>query len=272
MAGHEPQAPGSAPSFLTGQRPQAGAADNRILASLEGRAPASASAPRSKSAWIWLLLLIPAVAIGWFVWTDTSQVQTPLAFAQQPSAVPGPSVPAAPTEAPAPPPAETARIVDDLPEEGGPGEAGAPLQGSSDPLALLIERKEQEAASAAQAPEVRPKATEPRAKPPAKPAAPRKPQSQADQDAALLAALMSHGLPAASPRAAAGSQTPSRAPAAPGGPSLAMFAVPEIPLEQRIRQCREKDLLAGERCRLQVCAGQWGLVPECPVARPDANP
>jgi len=71
-----------------------------------------------------------------------------------------------------------------------------------------------------------------------------KARKKADGDAALLSALMSYGLP-----------PPTSATAA---------ALPGTPLAERLQQCRRKPFLESEQCRLQVCAGQWGLAPECP--------
>jgi len=71
-----------------------------------------------------------------------------------------------------------------------------------------------------------------------------KAKKKADSDAALLSALMSYGLP-----------PPTSATAA---------ALPGTPLAERLQQCRRKPFLESEQCRLQVCAGQWGLAPECP--------
>ncbi|RXN86217.1 hypothetical protein C7R54_21070 [Achromobacter aloeverae] len=71
-----------------------------------------------------------------------------------------------------------------------------------------------------------------------------KARKKADGDAALLSALMSYGLPPPSAAAAA--------------------TLPGTPLGERLQQCRRKPFLESEQCRLQVCAGQWGLAPECP--------
>ncbi|ALM84296.1 hypothetical protein [Bordetella sp. N] len=72
-----------------------------------------------------------------------------------------------------------------------------------------------------------------------------KAKKKPDGDAALLSALMSYGLPP--PTAAA-----------------ATASLPGTPLSERLQQCRRKPFLESEQCRLQVCAGQWGLAPECP--------
>ncbi|OWT69113.1 MULTISPECIES: hypothetical protein [unclassified Achromobacter] len=72
-----------------------------------------------------------------------------------------------------------------------------------------------------------------------------KAKKKPDGDAALLSALMSYGLP-------------------PPTSATATAALPGAPLAERLQQCRRKPFLESEQCRLQVCAGQWGLAPECP--------
>ncbi|WP_454691383.1 hypothetical protein [Achromobacter aloeverae] len=71
-----------------------------------------------------------------------------------------------------------------------------------------------------------------------------KARKKSDGDAALLSALMAYGLPPPSTGAVA--------------------TLPGTPLAERLQQCRRKPFLESEQCRLQVCAGQWGLAPECP--------
>ncbi len=73
-----------------------------------------------------------------------------------------------------------------------------------------------------------------------------KAKKKADGDTALLSALMSYGLPP------------------PTSATATAAALPGTPLAERLQQCRRKPFLESEQCRLQVCAGQWGLAPECP--------
>ncbi|MDF8361079.1 hypothetical protein [Achromobacter anxifer] len=80
-----------------------------------------------------------------------------------------------------------------------------------------------------------------------------------DSDAALLAALMSYGLPPASP---------------PGtkvykNDGVFVRELPGSPLTARLEQCRKLGFLESEQCRLRVCSGYWGTAPECP--NPQAN-
>ncbi len=94
------------------------------------------------------------------------------------------------------------------------------------------------------------------------PAAPRKSAKGADKDAALLSALMDYGLPPASP---------------PGtrvykSDGVFIREMPGSPLSERLKECRRLSFIAGEQCRLRVCAGQWGTAPECPTPQANIEP
>lgn len=94
------------------------------------------------------------------------------------------------------------------------------------------------------------------------PAAPRKSAKTADKDAALLSALMDYGLPPASP---------------PGtrvykSDGVFIREMPGSPLSERLKECRRLSFIAGEQCRLRVCAGQWGTAPECPTPQANIEP
>ena len=94
------------------------------------------------------------------------------------------------------------------------------------------------------------------------PAAPRKSAKGADKDAALLSALMDYGLPPASP---------------PGtrvykSEGVFIREMPGSPLSERLKECRRLSFIAGEQCRLRVCAGQWGTAPECPTPQANIEP
>ena len=83
-----------------------------------------------------------------------------------------------------------------------------------------------------------------------------------DGDAALLAALMSYGLPPASP---------------PGtkvykSDGIFVRELPGSPLAARLDACRKLSFLESEQCRLRVCAGHWGTAPECPNAQAHIEP
>lgn len=83
-----------------------------------------------------------------------------------------------------------------------------------------------------------------------------------DSDAALLAALMSYGLPPASP---------------PGtkvykSDGVFIRELPGSPLTARLEQCRKLGFLESEQCRLRVCAGYWGTAPECPNPQAHVEP
>lgn len=100
-------------------------------------------------------------------------------------------------------------------------------------------------------PQATPQAAQQRAKPP-----------RNDSDAALLAALMSYGLPPASP---------------PGtkvykNEGVFVRELPGSPLTARLEQCRKLGFLESEQCRLRVCSGYWGTAPECPNPQAHVEP
>ncbi|MBB1595389.1 hypothetical protein A9973_15045 [Achromobacter sp. UMC46] len=83
-----------------------------------------------------------------------------------------------------------------------------------------------------------------------------------DSDAALLATLMSYGLPPASP---------------PGtkvykSDGIFIRELPGSPLSARLAECRKLGFLESEQCRLRVCAGHWGTAAECPNAQAHTEP
>ena len=91
---------------------------------------------------------------------------------------------------------------------------------------------------------------------------PRKSAKSADTDAALLSALMSYGLPPASP---------------PGtrvykSEGVFMREMPGSPLSERLKECRKLGFIESEQCRLRVCAGQWGTAVECPTPQANIEP
>lgn len=93
-------------------------------------------------------------------------------------------------------------------------------------------------------------------------AAPQRAKAANDSDAALLAALMSYGLPPASP---------------PGtkvykNDGVFVRELPGSPLTARLEQCRKLGFLESEQCRLRVCAGYWGTAPECPNPQTQVEP
>lgn len=268
------RSPTSVPSLLAGRASSADdGGSSRILAALEGRVPDAEVkhlAPRRRSrAPLLLLSLLVAGAVGAGLYAVFDVAEPPVvALADAPSArvVPvAPDVPAAsagsPAEAEAPPAA--AAIIDDHPlaqltrQDDDARVAQNPLSALAvtaappPPQAALSApkdagptvRRAQHAANAA-GPQPAPRAKQPQSK---------------DSDAALLATLMSYGLPPASP---------------PGtkvykSDGIFVRELPGSPLPARLEQCRKLGFLESEQCRLRVCAGHWGTAPECP--NPQAN-
>ncbi len=114
------------------------------------------------------------------------------------------------------------------------------------------------AATAAAAPQATAKGAPKAAAAPARgKAAPRN-----DSDAALLAALMSYGLPPASPPGTKVYKTDG----------IFIRELPGSSLSTRLAQCRKLGFLESEQCRLRVCAGHWGTAPECPNAQAHTEP
>ncbi|CUI52476.1 Uncharacterised protein [Achromobacter xylosoxidans] len=83
-----------------------------------------------------------------------------------------------------------------------------------------------------------------------------------DSDAALLATLMSYGLPPASPPGTKVYKTDG----------IFIRELPGSPLSARLAECRKLGFLESEQCRLRVCAGHWGTAPECPNAQAHIEP
>jgi len=167
-----------------------------------------------------------------------SEPANPLSvLAMTPSSAPA----ATPSRAAAPAPGPTRQAAERLAQRddaSGAGASGAAASGA--------------AASSAVAPRAVKSA----------PAAPRKSAKGADKDAALLSALMDYGLPPSSP---------------PGtrvykSDGVFIREMPGSPLSERLKECRRLSFIAGEQCRLRVCAGQWGTAPECPTPQANIEP
>lgn len=290
----------TAPSLLSASTSARGEADSsRILAALEGRAPEAEvkhlAPPHSSRARRWTALaLLLALLAGGMTWVIHEEGAAPM-VAQAPAAVSGvaptPGDIPAPALAASPPqasfssssadainnplgalekPPAVASIIDEAPPardanvgRGDPDPQGEP----SNPLSVLAMTAPP--AAAAPAPGPTRQAAELRAQPStatraAKPAAtpPRKSAESADTDAALLSALMSYGLPPASP---------------PGtrvykSDGIFMREMPGSPLSERLKQCRTLGFIESEQCRLRVCAGQWGTAVECPTPQANIEP
>lgn len=286
----------TAPSLLSASPAARGEADSsRILAALEGRAPEAEvkhlATPRSSRARRWTALaLLLALVAGGIAWVIHEESAAPM-VAQAPAAVPGAA--SAPGAAPAPaaaqpqaslpssssdamnnplsalekPPA-VASIIDEAPPardanvgRGDPDPRGEP----TNPLSVLAMTPPPAAAPAPgptrQAAELREQlGNTTRAAKSAAP--PRKSAKSADTDAALLSALMSYGLPPASP---------------PGtrvykSEGVFMREMPGSPLSERLKECRRLGFIESEQCRLRVCAGQWGTAVECPTPQANIEP
>jgi hypothetical protein len=82
-----------------------------------------------------------------------------------------------------------------------------------------------------------------------------------DTDVALLTALLSQGLP--SPTSAHGKSAPKMI--------ATVQVLPGSSLSERLKACHQLSWLSGERCRLDVCSGHWGIAPECPSAQPQTE-
>jgi len=271
------RSPTSVPSLLAGRSPSPNErASSRILATLEGRVPDAEVkhlAPKRRSRaplLLLLLLLIGAAGAGLLAVFDVPDLPVVAKSDAPPAAAPPPAAaaarPAAASEAGAQP--SSAAIIEDhplaqltRPDEDDTRVAQNPLSAlavtAAPPQAALSApeaskgagptvRRAEHAAGGAHA------ATAPSAPPRAK--APRN-----DSDAALLAALMSYGLPPASPPGTKVYKTDG----------VFVRELPGSPLPTRLEQCRKLGVLESEQCRLRVCAGHWGTAPECP--NPQAN-
>lgn len=294
--------PPAIPSLLAGRpsavdEPQS----SRILASLEGRVPEAEVRhlpvrQRSRTPRLVLLLLFLG-AVGAGLWAVYDTAQLPVVVARADGDAPRPSGTQAQASAanagaagtPAAPQASMPANVD-----AAPSNAAAIID--DHPLAQLTRPTEAEvpnplAALAVTATPPKPASAAPRAaaaKAPSPAAAPRgerardgaliaaatptatsktvpargKAAPRNDSDAALLATLMSYGLPPASP---------------PGtkvykADGIFIRELPGSPLSARLAECRKLGFLESEQCRLRVCAGHWGTAPECPNAQAHIEP
>ncbi|NMK49606.1 hypothetical protein [Achromobacter sp. Bel] len=285
--------PTSIPSLLAGRASSAEARESsRILAALEGRVPEAevkhlAPKRRSKAPMlVLLLLLLSVVGAGMWAVFDTPALPDVVVTAETPASASNNSersqtaLPAAAmAQAPAPsepePPASTAAtIVEDHPlaqltreRDREAGEPSNPLSAlavtAAAPKPAAVPAAPHPASAKAPGPTVQraehgrdPAAT-------AKASAPRgKAAPRSDSDAALLATLMSYGLPPASP---------------PGtkvykSDGIFIRELPGSPLSARLAECRKLGFLESEQCRLRVCAGHWGTAAECPNAQAHTEP
>lgn len=283
--------PPSIPSLLAGRTSSADERESsRILAALEGRVPdaeAKHLSPkrRSNAPVLLLLLLLFIGAAGAGLWAVSGTQEVPDAVA---SAAPGTQAPAAAalSTATKPPlqaaareadPAPAAAIIEDhplaqltQPDAGDTREptnplsalavtaaapkpatvaAAAPAKAPGPTLQRAEHAREHDAGGA---PAAAPKASAARGK-----QAPRN-----DTDAALLAALMSYGLPPASPPGTKVYKTDG----------IFIRELPGSPLSARLEECRKLGFLESEQCRLRVCAGHWGTAAECPNAQAHVEP
>lgn len=281
--------PPAIPSLLAGRssavdEPQS----SRILASLEGRVPDAEVKhlpvrQRSRTPLLVLLLLFLGAA-GAGLWAVYDTAQLPVVVARVDGDAPRPSQPQTQTQTQAPAanagaagmpaaprasmpanadaaPSNAAAIIDDHPlaQLTRPSEADVP-----NPLAALaVTAAPPKPASAT------PRAATAKAPGPATPAATSKTAPargkaapRNDSDAALLATLMSYGLPPASPPGTKVYKTDG----------IFIRELPGSPLSARLAECRKLGFLESEQCRLRVCAGHWGTAPECPNAQAHIEP
>ncbi len=284
------RSPTSVPSLLAGRSPSPDErAASRILAALEGRVPDAEVkhlAPKRRSrlplALLLLLLTGAAGAVLYSVFDApalpvVAESGAPATQAQQPAVAPA-SAPVAVARAPeAEAPPSAAAIIEDHPLAQLTRPDADADRVPENPLSALAvtatppqPRAALQAQAQAPAPAAAPKAGGPAAQhaehaangaraaaPRAAPKGGKTPSN--DSDAALLAALMSYGLPPASP---------------PGtkvykNDGVFVRELPGSPLTARLEQCRKLGFLESEQCRLRVCSGYWGTAPECP--NPQAN-
>lgn len=288
----------TAPSLLGASRAARGDADStRILAALEGRAPQIEANPltttRGSRARRWMALaVVLALLAGGIVWTIHEEGAAPM-VAQAPAAASGAAPGSVSTSTPAPSaqqaspspssaatannplaalesPPEVASIIDEAPPardanlgRGEPDPQGEP----TNPLSVLAMTPSPAAAAPAPGPtrqaaaQLAQQANAPRAAKPAAPV-PGKNTRPADKDAALLSALMSYGLPPASPPGTRVYKTEG----------VFMREMPGSPLSERLKECRRLSFIESEQCRLRVCAGQWGTAVECPTPQATIEP
>ncbi len=283
--------PPSIPSLLAGRAsPDEARESSRILAALEGRVPDAEVkhlAPKRRSKgpmWVLLLLLLCVVGAGMWAVFDTPALPDVVARADAPTGAPDasarvqsvlPTAAMAPApSAPEPPASYAATIVEDHPlaqltrdRDRDAGEPTNPLSAlavtAAAPKPAAVSAAPHSASAKAPGPTVQraEHARDPAAT--AKASAARgKPAPRSDSDAALLATLMSYGLPPASP---------------PGtkvykSDGIFIRELPGSPLSARLAECRKLGFLESEQCRLRVCAGHWGTAAECPNAQAHTEP
>ncbi|QKH36607.1 hypothetical protein FOC84_17255 [Achromobacter pestifer] len=272
--------------MLAGRSPSSDErAASRILAALEGRVPDAEVkhlAPKRRSRLpLALLLVLLTGAAGAMLYSvfDTpplpvvAESTPPAAQPPQPAAVsPAPAASARVAAADADTQPASAAVIEDHPL----AQLGLPNADEDrvpeNPLSALAVTAAPPPRAALQAQAAAPKATGPtvqrantsQAAPKAPPqAAPQRAKTpRNDSDAALLAALMSYGLPPASP---------------PGtkvykNDGVFVRELPGSPLAARLEQCRKLGFLESEQCRLRVCSGYWGTAPECPNPQAQVEP
>ncbi len=252
------------------------ASGTRILANLEGRgAPPAAAPSRSRGrspSLAWALLLAGLVLAAGVMWGQSQRAQYTEPARAPERLVEGTAwMPSAPVAAEGDAvDSRAAVIVDDeaaravgadanpLAALTLPGPASGPQVPAQDAAARLQALMESDTARpvppAGRPGPARSGAGAARSTPPR---ADTESRAERDPDEALLSALLAlQAMP-----------DPAR-PAA----TLAMRSLPGLDLAERLDACRELGFLRGEQCRLQVCAGQWGLTPECPTAQAAVTP
>lgn len=285
MADKQTSGPPQAPSLFSAGAAAGSASNARILASLEGRADASATHRRraSQPARVhpgWLAVIAVLLLAAAWIWWQSQRASTPAAprtvTPTMPAVTAPPPSPVSPLAQLGDPPAAAgpAAIIEDERAEltqgttsglvvanplaslnAGSNDASAEPDAAAGRLLALIQ-----ADSATQAPTAAAKPPAAVRKPTAPPRAAREPVAEpvpGDQDAALLSALLSLGF-------TNGTTEPAAA--------MAMRSLPGLSLSEQLGECRAMGFLRGEQCRLQVCAGQWGIAPECPTAQPGVTP
>lgn len=281
--------PPSIPSLLAG-RPSSQDArqSSRILATLEGRVPEAEvkhlpPRQRSRAPLLALLLLLFLGFVGAGLWAVYDTAELPAVVARAEHSAPPVAAPAAKPDAPAsanrePPPSSAATIIEEHPlaQLTRPDANVEPVN----PLAALAVTTPAPAAvpRVSQGKTPAPRNAEPgreaavamapgasaAAAPATSKTAPARGKTppRGDSDAALLAALMSYGLPPASPPGTKVYKTDG----------VFVRELPGSSLSTRLAQCRKLGFLESEQCRLRVCAGHWGTAPECPSAQSHVEP
>lgn len=283
MSDNQTSGPLQAPSLFSAGGGAGGPSNARILATLEGRASPRTSASSSdaghrRPVWLALIgLLLVAAVVFWWQSSGTRPASAPRAAA--PLVVAPVNPPMTLSQARRedhPAPQGAAAIIEDervLPSNDSRVEQAVanPLSAlagqavdpaTRDEAGRLLAMIQADTAASAGAPAARAPAAVRKPVPAPARAAPRAATEVApsgDQDAALLSALLALGV--ASP---AGAADPIA--------TLAVRSLPGLSLSEQLGECRQLGFLRGEQCRLQVCAGQWGIAPECPTAQPGVTP